>query len=80
MIDLSLHARGVDADAPGVDPSVEVVFDVEGLRVDYRDVTALKDVNLSIPEKQITALIGPSGCGKTTLIRCFNRKIGRAHV
>ncbi len=34
---------------------------------------ALKDINISIYEKRVTALIGPSGCGKTTLLRCFNR-------
>ncbi|MGB9766960.1 MAG: phosphate ABC transporter ATP-binding protein PstB [Sulfurihydrogenibium sp.] len=34
---------------------------------------ALKNINLPIYEKKITALIGPSGCGKTTLLRCFNR-------
>jgi phosphate transport system ATP-binding protein len=34
---------------------------------------ALKDVNLPIYEKKITALIGPSGCGKSTFLRCFNR-------
>ncbi|MTJ10209.1 phosphate ABC transporter ATP-binding protein PstB [Anabaena sp. UHCC 0204] len=36
-------------------------------------VHALKDINMSVGEKQVTALIGPSGCGKTTLLRCFNR-------
>jgi len=34
---------------------------------------ALKDINIPIYEKKVTALIGPSGCGKTTLLRCFNR-------
>ncbi|MBF2064857.1 MAG: phosphate ABC transporter ATP-binding protein [Calothrix sp. C42_A2020_038] len=34
---------------------------------------ALKDINMPVYEKQVTALIGPSGCGKTTLLRCFNR-------
>jgi phosphate transport system ATP-binding protein len=34
---------------------------------------ALKDINFSVRENTITALIGPSGCGKTTLIRCLNR-------
>lgn len=34
---------------------------------------ALKNINMPIYEKKITALIGPSGCGKTTLLRCFNR-------
>jgi len=34
---------------------------------------ALKNVNIQIPEKKVTAFIGPSGCGKSTLLRCFNR-------
>jgi phosphate transport system ATP-binding protein len=36
-------------------------------------VRALKNINLSVAEKRVTALIGPSGCGKTTYLRCFNR-------
>ncbi|MFN6519365.1 MAG: phosphate ABC transporter ATP-binding protein PstB [Nostoc sp. CreGUA01] len=36
-------------------------------------VHALKDINLLVGDKLVTALIGPSGCGKTTLLRCFNR-------
>jgi phosphate transport system ATP-binding protein len=36
-------------------------------------VQALKDINLKLAEKQVTALIGPSGCGKSTFLRCFNR-------
>lgn len=39
----------------------------------YGQKQALKDINLNIPEKKITALIGPSGCGKSTFIRCLNR-------
>jgi len=39
----------------------------------YGDFQALKNINLSIRQGQIAALIGPSGCGKTTLLRCFNR-------
>ncbi len=34
---------------------------------------ALHGIDLSFPEKQVTALIGPSGCGKSTMLRCFNR-------
>lgn len=34
---------------------------------------ALKNINIKIPEKRVTAFIGPSGCGKSTLLRCFNR-------
>lgn len=33
----------------------------------------LKDINMAIPEKKVTAIMGPSGCGKTTLIRSINR-------
>ena len=39
----------------------------------YGDYHALKNINLEIPEKRVTALIGPSGCGKSTLLRVFNR-------
>ena len=39
----------------------------------YGKLRALKDVNLDIPERQVTAFIGPSGCGKSTLLRTFNR-------
>jgi len=46
---------------------------VEGLNLWYDDEQALKDIDLQIAEKQVTAFIGPSGCGKSTLLRCFNR-------
>lgn len=39
----------------------------------YDKFLAVKDINLDIPEKRVTALIGPSGCGKSTLLRVFNR-------
>ncbi len=39
----------------------------------YGRFHALKDVNISVRAKSITAIIGPSGCGKSTLLRCFNR-------
>ncbi len=45
----------------------------EGLSFYYGAVRALKDLNIEIREKRVTALIGPSGCGKTTFLRCFNR-------
>jgi hypothetical protein len=46
---------------------------VKGLNLFYDEVQALKDIELDIPERQVTAFIGPSGCGKSTLLRCFNR-------
>jgi phosphate transport system ATP-binding protein len=39
----------------------------------YGDYQALKNINLDVPERRVTALIGPSGCGKSTLLRVFNR-------
>jgi phosphate transport system ATP-binding protein len=46
---------------------------VRDLNFFYGNDRALKDVNLTIPEKMVTAFIGPSGCGKSTLLRTFNR-------
>ncbi len=46
---------------------------VKDLNLYYGNDRALKQINLSIPEKRVTAFIGPSGCGKSTLLRCFNR-------
>lgn len=48
-------------------------FEVEGLNLHYGSFHALKDVNMTIYEKKITALIGPSGCGKSTFLRTLNR-------
>ena len=46
-----------------------------GLGLFYHDVHVLRDVSVSIPARQATAVIGPSGCGKTTLLKCLNRMI-----
>ncbi len=46
---------------------------VRDLSFYYGDYCALKNINLSIAEKMVTAFIGPSGCGKSTLLRTFNR-------
>jgi len=51
----------------------ELKAEVRNLNFFYNHLQALKNVNLPIAEKKITALIGPSGCGKTTYLRCFNR-------
>ncbi|MBV8095250.1 MAG: ATP-binding cassette domain-containing protein, partial [Acetobacteraceae bacterium] len=39
----------------------------------YGPLQALKEINLDLPERQVTGMIGPSGCGKSTLLRCLNR-------
>lgn len=45
----------------------------QGLNLFYGDFKALENVDMRVPEKNVTAIIGPSGCGKSTLLRCFNR-------
>lgn len=50
-----------------------IKIDIENMELYYGDFHALKNVNLSLPEKQITAFIGPSGCGKSTLLKSLNR-------
>ena len=47
--------------------------DVRKLSFWYGQTQALKQVNLPVVDRKVTALIGPSGCGKSTLLRCFNR-------
>jgi len=46
---------------------------VKNLNFYYGNKHVLKNINMDIYERKITAIIGPSGCGKTTLLRCFNR-------
>ncbi|MDR0486324.1 MAG: phosphate ABC transporter ATP-binding protein, partial [Elusimicrobiota bacterium] len=52
---------------------MDIKIKVSDLNFYYGNTQALKDINLDIFEKNVTALIGPSGCGKSTLIRTFNR-------
>ncbi|HIW34041.1 MAG TPA: phosphate ABC transporter ATP-binding protein [Candidatus Paenibacillus intestinavium] len=49
------------------------LIEAKNLDLFYTDFHALKKVNLTIPEKAVTAFIGPSGCGKSTLLRTLNR-------
>jgi phosphate transport system ATP-binding protein len=48
-------------------------FEAKHLNFYYGQSLALKDINLTLPDRSITAFIGPSGCGKSTLLRVFNR-------
>lgn len=48
-------------------------FTISNLDLFYGKFQALKGINFSIQEKNITAFIGPSGCGKSTLLKCLNR-------
>jgi phosphate transport system ATP-binding protein len=69
------HATGKVhlSNVPAASPAPPVKALVRDLNFYYGTVHALKNINLEIAEKRVTALIGPSGCGKTTYLRCFNR-------
>ncbi len=79
-------APGLDDDPPrtSIDPSRVVDHGGDGgparggleavdLNAWFGSLRALKDVNLSVDGRSVTAIIGPSGCGKSTLVRCLNR-------
>jgi phosphate transport system ATP-binding protein len=51
----------------------EPVITLEDVNIFYGDFQAVKDVNLSVPGRAVTAFIGPSGCGKSTVLRSINR-------
>ena len=49
------------------------IIEIRGLNLHYGSFHALKEVDLTIHENEITAFIGPSGCGKSTLLKSINR-------
>lgn len=52
---------------------ISAKISAKGVQVHYGDTHAIKDVNVEIADKTVTAFIGPSGCGKSTFLRCINR-------
>ncbi|TGV79660.1 ATP-binding cassette domain-containing protein, partial [Mesorhizobium sp. M00.F.Ca.ET.149.01.1.1] len=57
----------LSTDLNAADTTVEKAkIEVKGLNFYYGQSKALKDINLSLPERSVTAFIGPSGCGKST--------------
>ncbi|MFT7631457.1 MAG: phosphate transport system ATP-binding protein [Mariniblastus sp.] len=54
-------------------PATRTAIEIKSFNAFYGDFHALHDLNLSIPEKQVTSFIGPSGCGKSTLLKWCNR-------
>jgi phosphate transport system ATP-binding protein len=66
--------EGTMVSSPMVDVEpVQFKSEVKDLSFYYGAFQALKNINMVLHEKQVTALIGPSGCGKSTFLRCFNR-------
>nr|BFE83300.1 hypothetical protein GCM10020093_059010 [Planobispora longispora] len=60
-------------EVPRTIEALDPVFTVSGLSVFYGDYEAVRGVDMTIGNREITAMIGPSGCGKSTVLRCFNR-------
>ncbi len=63
-------------DAPKLGDAVDqktTKISAKNVQVYYGDTHAIKDVNVEIESKSVTAFIGPSGCGKSTFLRCINR-------
>lgn len=65
MNDMAMVERKVDTNT--------IKISGENVQVFYGDNHAIKDVNVQIEDKTVTAFIGPSGCGKSTFLRCLNR-------
>jgi phosphate transport system ATP-binding protein len=72
MTDLSIAINTTVPAAAELAPRA-AKLSARNLAFHYGEFKALKDINLEVPEKRVTALIGPSGCGKSTLLRVFNR-------
>jgi phosphate transport system ATP-binding protein len=82
MNDIATHSASHDQGAQRIGiaathreaaPAAPVKLSARGVNFHYDKFLALKNIDLDIPEKRVTALIGPSGCGKSTLLRIFNR-------
>jgi phosphate transport system ATP-binding protein len=65
MNDMRIVERTVDTN--------EIKISARKVQVFYGDTHAIKDVDVDIKDKTVTAFIGPSGCGKSTFLRCLNR-------
>jgi phosphate transport system ATP-binding protein len=63
------------AAAPGLadEAAPPLKAESKGLSFHYGDFQALRNIEMPVYERKVTALIGPSGCGKSTFLRCFNR-------
>ncbi|MGP5273448.1 phosphate ABC transporter ATP-binding protein PstB [Psychrobacter faecalis] len=69
--DIAHFIKQTIADMPDNMPPAKIT--IRDLDFYYGNFQALKNINIDIPEKKVTAFIGPSGCGKSTLLRTFNR-------
>ena len=73
MTDLSISLPSATNGRAAASAPSPVKLAARGLGFRYGSFDALRNIDLDVPEKKVTALIGPSGCGKSTLLRIFNR-------
>jgi len=69
----SKNLNGKKMKYPDPWPDQEIMIEIKNVDFFYGETQALKNINMTLPEKKITSFIGPSGCGKSTLLRCLNR-------
>ncbi len=75
MFHSDINQSGSDAAllAQATDAAVVNALEIKNLNFFYGSFQGLKNINLNILERKVTAFIGPSGCGKSTLLRTLNR-------
>jgi phosphate transport system ATP-binding protein len=75
MFHSDINQSGSDAglSAQATDAAVVNALEIKNLNFFYGNFQGLKNINLDILERKVTAFIGPSGCGKSTLLRTLNR-------
>ncbi|PGS55089.1 phosphate ABC transporter ATP-binding protein PstB [Bacillus sp. AFS041924] len=67
--------RNDDIEETNTNVKKSIVYDTQDLNLWYGQDKALKNINLSIYENEVTAIIGPSGCGKSTYLKTLNRMV-----
>ena len=73
MPEISLPKIAPQSTAPAAVSASPAFIEIADVSLYYGSSKALKNINLNLGEKVVTAFIGPSGCGKSTLLRCLNR-------
>ncbi len=73
MAENTLQKISVTQPSPSAGAAGAPLIEIANLSLHYGAARALKEINLQIRERVVTAFIGPSGCGKSTLLRCLNR-------
>ncbi|PEJ56943.1 MULTISPECIES: phosphate ABC transporter ATP-binding protein PstB [unclassified Bacillus (in: firmicutes)] len=74
-LDRENNIKSEDIEDTNTNTKKSIVYDTQNLNLWYGQDKALKNINLSIYENEVTAIIGPSGCGKSTYLKTLNRMV-----